>query len=407
LFELTLKKIWREYYKKCNKNVKDIEENQFSNAVEYILDENMELIENKNVGSEDNKYGMIVWKIKLNTPEYPNGREIIVIANDITFDSGSFGVMEDMIFHKGSLLARKLRLPRIFITGNAGARIGLAEEVKNVYKIAFVNEKDPSKGVKYLYLSESDYNVMKESVHVEEIFDNNEKRFKILDIIGKQDGIGVENLKGSGLIAGETSLAYKDIFTISYVASRTVGIGAYLVRLGQRVIQYKKTPIILTGAVALNKVLGKTVYTSNLQLGGTQIMYNNGVSHLVVDNDFKGILNVLKWISFIPKMAGSPLPVLTDMTDKIDREVEFTPIKDQQYDPRFLIEGCQKEDKWYSGFFDKGSFIETLGGKKINKKRLGKECSDRKSKIRRNTGWNNISRDQNNGISDTSRSSRC
>jgi acetyl-CoA carboxylase/biotin carboxylase 1 len=46
-------------------------------------------------------------------------------------------------------------------------------------------------------------------------------------------GLGVECLKGSGLIAGETSRAYDDIFTITLVTARSVGIGAYLVRLGE------------------------------------------------------------------------------------------------------------------------------------------------------------------------------
>ncbi len=97
----------------------------------------------------------------------------------------------------------------------------------------------------------------------------------------------MENLRGSGQIAGETSLACDDIVTISLVTCRTVGIGAYLVRLGQRVIQNDKSHIILTGAGALNKVLGREVYSSNLQLGGPQIMYNNGVSHLTVANDYE------------------------------------------------------------------------------------------------------------------------
>lgn len=69
-----------------------------------------------------------------------------------------------------------------------------------------------------------------------------------------------------GKIAGETSAAYTEIFTLSYVSGRTVGIGAYLVRLGQRVIQKVSSPIILTGFRALNKVLGRDVYTSNLQV---------------------------------------------------------------------------------------------------------------------------------------------
>ena len=35
---------------------------------------------------------------------------------------------------------------------------------------------------------------------------------------------------------------------------RAIGIGAYLVRLGQRVVQVENSHIILTGAGALNKV---------------------------------------------------------------------------------------------------------------------------------------------------------
>ena len=57
---------------------------------------------------------------------------------------------------------------------------------------------------------------------------------------------------------------------------RAVGIGAYLLRLGQRVVQVENSHIILTGAGALNKVLGREVYSSNEQLGGTQIMHYNG-----------------------------------------------------------------------------------------------------------------------------------
>lgn len=36
---------------------------------------------------------------------------------------------------------------------------------------------------------------------------------------GRDDGIGVENLKGSGMIAGEMSAAYDDIVTMSLVSS--------------------------------------------------------------------------------------------------------------------------------------------------------------------------------------------
>lgn len=65
------------------------------------------------------------------------------------------------------------------------------------------------------------------------------------------------------MIAGETSRAYQDIVTISMVSCRAIGIGAYLVRLGQRVIQIENSHIILTGYSALNKV-NHFVVTKNI-----------------------------------------------------------------------------------------------------------------------------------------------
>ena len=68
-------------------------------------------------------------------------------------------------------------------------------------------------------------------------------------------------------LTGETARAYHDVFTLSYVTGRSVGIGAYLVRLGQRTIQMQVGPLILTGYGALNKLLGKEVYTSQVSIG--------------------------------------------------------------------------------------------------------------------------------------------
>jgi len=56
---------------------------------------------------------MVAWRIVLATPEYPNGREIIVIANDLTYLIGSFGIKEDVLFAKASQLARQLKVPRV------------------------------------------------------------------------------------------------------------------------------------------------------------------------------------------------------------------------------------------------------------------------------------------------------
>lgn len=140
------------------------------------------------------------------------------------------------------------------------------------------------------------------------------------------------------MIAGETSLAYDEVVTMNIVSSRAIGIGAYLVRLGQRTVQLESSNIILTGFQALNKVLGSDVYTSNNQLGGVQIMANNGVTHDVVETDVQAVKVILKWLSFIPKAKGSLLPIMMS-ADPVDRPVEFTPTEKTPYDPRWLIEG--------------------------------------------------------------------
>ena len=40
----------------------------------------------------------VAWKLDLKTPEYPKGREIVVIANDISHMIGSFGPKEDLMY---------------------------------------------------------------------------------------------------------------------------------------------------------------------------------------------------------------------------------------------------------------------------------------------------------------------
>jgi acetyl-CoA carboxylase/biotin carboxylase 1 len=198
---------------------------------------------------------------------------MILIANDITHVSGSFSPAEDQLFFKASQLARNEGLPRLYVAANSGARIGLAKDVMGKFRVAWISPSEPWKGFRYLYLTPEDYKV----AHAAQILtatsveEGGEQRYKITAIFGSEDGLGVENLKGSGLIAGETSLSYDSNFTLTIVSCRAVGIGAYLVRLGHRTIQNEQSHIILTGHTAINKLLGKDVYSSSLQLGGPQV----------------------------------------------------------------------------------------------------------------------------------------
>ncbi|CAL1131713.1 unnamed protein product [Cladocopium goreaui] len=331
-------------------------------ASELALNVNGQLQELESRGT--GAIGMLAWRLLLRTPEFPEGRSLVLIANDVTHQAGSFGVAEDHFFKKATEYARQRGLPRVYIACNSGARVGLVEEIMPKLRVHWNDAADPSKGFQYLYLTEADYKSLPSGAVIGKLVPG--VGYALDAVVGQglssiQGGIGVENLQGSGSIAGETSRAYQDIFTLSYVTGRSVGIGAYLNRLGQRVIQSVDGPLVLTGYGALNKLLGKSVYFSQDQLGGPQIMVPNGITHQLVQNDQEGAEAILKWLSFVPRDTWS-LPQSISSTDPLDRSVEFRPTK-QPYDPRHMLAGTTTGNgKWLSGFFDRGSFVEYMAG---------------------------------------------
>jgi len=331
------------------------------------LNGDLQLVE-MNRGAGANDVGMVAWIMTLKTYEYPAGRQLVLIANDITHKAGSFGTREDVVFKLASEYAREKCIPRLYVAANSGARIGVAEGVRKSFQVAFKDPSKPENGFDFLYVTKDDYMRLgsaRKEIIAEPFSWNGEEVYRITDIIGSEPDLGVENLKGSGLIAGETSVAYEEIFTMTIVLGRTVGIGAYLVRLGQRTIQKESdSPIILTGYQALNKLMGVDVYSTNDQLGGPGIMYPNGVSHMVEPDHLSAVKAAVQWLSYVPSARGSLLPI-TDVRgfDSIERSIDFTPAPGTPYDPRALLEGTENDDgTWLSGFFDKGSFTETLSG---------------------------------------------
>ncbi|XP_077213206.1 acetyl-CoA carboxylase 1-like isoform X2 [Tasmannia lanceolata] len=308
-----------------------------------------------------NDVGMVAWCMEMSTPELPDGRNFLVVANDVTFKAGSFGPREDAFFLEVTNLACNKKLPLIYLAVNSGARIGVADEVKSCFRVGWSDESSPERGFQYVYLTPEDYARIESSVIAHELkTESGEIRWVIDTIVGKEDGLGVENLTGSGAIAGAYSRAYKETFTLTYVTGRTVGIGAYLARLGMRCIQRLDQPIILTGFSALNKLLGREVYSSHMQLGGPKIMATNGVVHLTVSDDLEGVSAILKWLSFVPPYVGGPLPILSSL-DPPERPVEYSP--ENSCDPRAAIAGVvDSSGKWFGGIFDRNSFVETLEG---------------------------------------------
>ncbi|KAG8091440.1 hypothetical protein GUJ93_ZPchr0012g20998 [Zizania palustris] len=308
-----------------------------------------------------NDIGIVAWIMKLSTPEFPSGREIVVVANDVTFKVGSFGPREDAFFDAVTNLACERKLPLIYLSATAGARLGVAEEIKSCFHVGWSDDESPEHGFHYIYLTEQDYSRLSSSVMAHELkLESGETRWVVDTIVGAEDGLGCENLHGSGAIASAYSKAYKETFTLTFVTGRAVGIGAYLARLGMRCIQRVDQPIILTGFSTLNKLLGREVYSSHVQLGGPKIMATNGVVHLTVSDDLEGVSAILKWLSYVPPYVGGPLPIMKPL-DPPDRPVTYFP--ENSCDAHAAICGIQdSQGKWFGGMFDRESFVETLEG---------------------------------------------
>ena len=285
--------------------------------------------------SHDIKHGMIAYQFNYTAPEAPHGRSIVVIANNVTINHGSFSVEEDFYFLKASEYCRINKLPRIYFSCNSGARVGIVTEL-----LPFLKVKMTNKQIDYLYLEQPNDELCSTT-----LMPNGD--YKLNSLFGTN--IGVENLSGSGLIASETVECYNETFTLSIVSCRSVGIGAYLVRLGRRIIQKKDSCILLTGKDALNKLLQKQVYNSNLQLGGPEIMYSNGTTHLVVDTDQEAFNQAIKWIQYLPLKHGELPPKLIT-----DTRIKNNPFSTDLEASIFSVN--------YDGLLDRNSFMETCGG---------------------------------------------
>ncbi|CAH8297840.1 unnamed protein product [Eruca vesicaria subsp. sativa] len=358
-FETALEQLWESQHPGVKKPFKN---NTLINVKELVFSSSGKSLVPVERPPGLNDYGMVAWSLEMSTPEFPMGRKILVVANDVTFKAGSFGPREDAFFLAVTELACAEKLPLIYLAANSGARLGVAEEVKACFKVGWWDEVSPENGFQYIYLSPEDHARIGSSVIAHEIKlpATGETRWVIDTIVGKEDGIGVENLTGSGAIAGAYSRAYKETFTLTFVSGRTVGIGAYLARLGMRCIQRSDQPIILTGFSTLNKLFRREVYSSHMQLGGPKIMGTNGVVHLTVADDLEGVSAILNWLSYVPAYVGGPLPLVAPL-DPPERTVEYLPEK--SCDPRAAIAGVNDNaGKWLGGIFDKNSFIETLEG---------------------------------------------
>ena len=144
IFRAALEDIWAAYLPGANAHLTAIgsktplrRPEHVLHAVELVLDGNTTGDGLKEVTRAPglNEVGMVAWLLTLYTPEVKEGRQVVLIANDITHHIGSFGPDEDELFRRASVLARARRIPRLYLAANSGARIGLAAEVRDAFRV--------------------------------------------------------------------------------------------------------------------------------------------------------------------------------------------------------------------------------------------------------------------------------
>eukprot|EP00959_Pyramimonas_sp_CCMP1952_P335115 7017124-Pyramimonas_sp.AAC.1 len=103
-------------------------------ASELVLNSQNELEEiERPAGSND--VGVVTWRCKVNTKEYPGGRTFILVANDITHIGGSFSLEEHHMFACSVKYAQSLGVPLVFICANSGARVDFDGAVKDRFRV--------------------------------------------------------------------------------------------------------------------------------------------------------------------------------------------------------------------------------------------------------------------------------
>lgn len=111
MFRQMTERLWKEYSKARPSIDVRIPEKVLLDCVELVMNDGV--LEEMQRLPGDNECGMVAWRMKLCTPEYPNGREMILIANDLTHLIGSFGPKEYILFDRASQFARERKCPRV------------------------------------------------------------------------------------------------------------------------------------------------------------------------------------------------------------------------------------------------------------------------------------------------------
>jgi len=251
-------------------------------------------------------YTLIGEELRKGSNGYIVADTFVLLVNDLKHNNGVFSYTEDEYYFNCLRMARERKMPFVFVASNSGAEIKINETVKFAVQPHIVNGE-----FQYFFLDPEQYEKYKDEVIGD--FRSAHNHYEIVCV----NNPGVVNLDGSALLVAEMARARNEIMTITFVIDRTVGVGAYLARLSERIVQRSDSSILLTGYQSINKVLGKELYESNIQLGGPNIMANNGIAHKIVDTTVDGIEYIKQLIFYNSSRISNTLvpPVIESIVD--------------------------------------------------------------------------------------------
>lgn len=127
----------------------------------------------RRAASGANTCSVVAWILKLRDMEF------VLIGNDITYQVGSFAMPEHRLFELASKLARERKIPRINVSCNSGARIGLARDVLDVLRVKL---KPNGHDFDYLYVDKRE----KDRIGGQIVYEERGDELKLVAVKGKK-----------------------------------------------------------------------------------------------------------------------------------------------------------------------------------------------------------------------------
>ncbi len=154
---------------------------------------------------------------------------------------------------------------------------------------------------------------------------------------------GTAALAGYGRIFRETVRLTGIVPQISIVSGASAGGGAYSPALTDLIVMTEDAAMFLTGPGVVREALGEEIDAAGL--GGPRVHDRNGVAHLVEPDEAAAAARVRELLSYLPSVAGAPVPRLVTRPPLDGDPGAFVPAEPRRaYDVRHALSAIVDAD---------------------------------------------------------------